>query len=104
VAGEVLKQASWSAESLEVGHYRDRDGREIDLIVSERRSGRVAAVEAKPTATPSARHAKHLAWLRDQLGERFTVGLVVHAGEVVLPLGDRLWAVPWSYLWRSDLG
>jgi predicted AAA+ superfamily ATPase len=98
VLSEILKQVSWSAESLEVGHYRDRDRHEIDLVVADRRSGAVAAIEAKLTATPTARHARHLARARDQLGARFTVGLVVHAGDRVLPLGDRLWAVPWSCL------
>lgn len=102
VITEILKQVGWSAESLEVGHYRDRDGREVDLVVMDRRSGALGGVEVKLTATPSARHARHLAWLRDQLGDRFTVGLLVYAGDRVLPLGDRLWAVPWSCLWRSD--
>ncbi|MGQ0467881.1 MAG: ATP-binding protein [Sporichthyaceae bacterium] len=101
VATEILKQASWSPESLEVGHYRDRDRREIDVVVTDRRSGAIAAVEVKMTATPNVRHARNMAWLRDGLGPRFTVGLVVHAGDAVLPLGDRLWAVPWSCLWRG---
>jgi len=104
VLTEILKQASWSTESLELGHYRDRDGREIDLVVSDRRTGTVAGIEVKLTATPLARHARHLAWLRDQLGGRFSVGLVLHAGANVLPLGERLWALPWSCLWRSDGG
>jgi hypothetical protein len=40
--------------------------------------------------------------LRDKLGDRFKAGLVVHAGSQVLPLGDRIWAVPVSALWRTD--
>lgn len=102
VLTEILKQAGWSAESLEIGHYRDRDRREVDLVVSDRRTGAVAGVEVKLTATPTARHARHLGWLRDRLGSRFRVGLVLHAGATVLPLGDRLWAVPYSALWRAD--
>jgi uncharacterized protein len=43
------------------------------------------------SGTPQARY---LASLRDRLGERFTVGVLVHAGMQTLPLGDRLWAVP----------
>jgi hypothetical protein len=31
-----------------------------------------------------------------------TVGLVVHAGRQMLPLGERLWAVPVAALWRDD--
>jgi hypothetical protein len=43
-----------------------------------------------------------MAALRDQLGTRWSVGLVIHAGTQTLPLGDRLWAVPVSALWRND--
>ncbi len=64
--------------------------------MSDRRSGRFAGIEVKLTATPTERHARTLA------RERFTVGLVVHTGRHPLPLGDRVWAVPVSTLWRSD--
>jgi predicted AAA+ superfamily ATPase len=102
VITEVAKQTGWSERSLTLAHYRDRNGAEIDLIVEDRRTGQVAALEIKLTATPTERHARHLATLRDGLGDRFTVGLVVHAGRQILPLGPRLWAVPTPTLWRSD--
>lgn len=102
VVTEIHKQATWSEAAVDLAHFRDRNGPEIDLIIEERRTGLVAGIEAKLTATPTARHARHLAFLRDRLGDRFTVGLVVHAGRQTLPLGDRLWAVPISTLWRHD--
>lgn len=102
VLTEILKQASWAQPSMEIAHYRDRDDREVDLIVSDRRTGMVSGIEVKSTATPTARHARHLAWMRDSQGSRFGVGLVLHAGKTVLPLGDRLWALPASALWRDD--
>jgi uncharacterized protein len=102
VITEVLKQATWSERSVELSHFRDRDGAEVDLIVEDRRSGELAGLEIKLTATPTARHARHLGALRDRLGDRFTTGLVIHAGSQILPLGDRIWAVPVSALWRSD--
>ncbi len=102
VVTEVCKQAGWSEHSVDLHHFRDRHGAELDLIVSDRRSGRFAGVEIKLTATPVVRHARTLASFRDSYGDRFTVGLVLHAGRHVLPLGDRLWAVPVSALWRND--
>ncbi|MGH8920594.1 MAG: DUF4143 domain-containing protein, partial [Actinomycetes bacterium] len=102
VATEVLKQASWSQRSVEVSHFRDRDGAEIDLVVEDRRSGAVAGIEVKLTSTPLARHARHLTRMRERVGARFSVGLVVHAGRVTLPLGADIWAVPISALWRHD--
>jgi hypothetical protein len=59
-------------------------------------------VEVKLGASPTVRDARHLALLRDALGERFSVGVVVHTGPHALPLGERLWAVPVSGLWRDD--
>lgn len=102
VINEVFKQATWAERSVEVAHFRDRDGAEVDLIVEDRRSGEVAGIEIKLTSTPTVRHARHSGTLRDKLGDRFTTGLVIHAGSQTLPLGERLWAVPVTALWRSD--
>jgi hypothetical protein len=102
VMAEIHKQASWSEAPLTISHYRDRNGPEVDIVVEERRRGQVAGIEVKLTSTPTHRHAHHLAGLRNRLGKKFMVGIVLHAGPQVLPLGDRLWALPVSALWRSD--
>lgn len=102
VITEVLKQATWSERSVDLSYFRDRDGAEVDLIAEDRRTGELAGLEIKLTSTPTARHAKHLMMLRDKLKNRFVTGLVVHAGSQTLPLGDRIWAVPVSALWRMD--
>jgi predicted AAA+ superfamily ATPase len=102
VIAEVYKQTGWSERTLDLAHFRDRNGAEIDLIVEDRRTAQVAGLEFKLTATPTERHARHLEMLRDRLGSRFTAGLVVHAGRQMLPLGERLWAVPVAALWRDD--
>ena len=59
----------------------------------------MAAVEVKASATLTARDWKWLAALRDARGKRFKSGIVIHAGEQTVPLGDRLWAVPYAGLW-----
>ena len=56
-------------------------------------------IEIKATASPSAADARHIAWLRDQVPERFLAGIVLHTGPAVLPLGRRIWALPISALW-----
>lgn len=103
VVTEICKQTGWSDRAVDLHHFRDRRGAEIDLVVTDRRSGAIAGVEIKLTATPTERHTRTLAAFRDHYGDRFTVGLLVHAGEHSLPMGERLWAVPVSALWRSDL-
>jgi hypothetical protein len=39
--------------------------------------------------------------LRDQLGKRFRVGVLLYAGEQALPFADRLWALPLETLWST---
>lgn len=97
VVGEIAKQVSWADRPINLSHYRDRDQREVDLILERGRD--LVAVEVKATATPTASHAKHLAFLRDRTGDRFRCGVVLHTGRQRLPLGDRLFAAPISSLW-----
>lgn len=102
VLTELHKQAGWSERHVDLSHFRDRDGAEVDCIVEDRRTAEVAGVEVKFTSTPRERDARHLALLRNRLGDRFRTGLVVHTGDRVLPLGDRLWAVLLGSLLRAD--
>ena len=43
--------------------------------------------------------AKHLMRLRDAVGDRFAAGVVLYLGDRVVPLGDRVWALPVTSLW-----
>ena len=97
VVGEIAKQAAWAERPVALSHYRDRDQREVDLVLERGRE--VVAVEVKATSTPAASHARHLAYLRDRIGDRFRGGIVLHTGNQRVPLGDRLCAVPVSSLW-----
>jgi hypothetical protein len=54
----------------------------------------VVALEVKATTAPSRDDARHLAWLRDQLGDRFLAGAVLHTGPAQFALGARIFAVP----------
>ena len=78
--------------------YRDRDKREVDLVV-ESASGDVVAIEANATAATTASGVRGLRVLRGKLGERFKTGVVVYSGEHMLPIEDRIWAVPLAGLW-----
>ncbi|MGQ0715941.1 MAG: ATP-binding protein [Pseudonocardiales bacterium] len=84
---------------LRLYHLRDRNGdHEVDLI-AELDAHRLVAIEVKATAAPRLDSARHLIWLRDQLGERFVVGVVLHTGPRVFPLDDRIIAAPVAALW-----
>ena len=98
VAGELARQLTWSGDRVSLQHFRSREGTEVDLVL-ESADGRVAAVEVKAARSVQAADFRHLAWLRDRIPEEFVQGVVLHAGEEVLPFGDRLTALPVSALW-----
>lgn len=80
-------------------HLRQQDGRhEVDIVL-ESATGHVVGIEIKASAAPSASDARHLIWLRDQLGERFTAGVVLHTGTGTFALGERITALPIAALW-----
>lgn len=96
---ELVKQAEWSETRPSVFHFRTRAGaREVDAVL-ERRGGQIVGVEMKTSASLSRRDFRGLEALRDERGDAFVAGVVIHAGEQTLPFGDRLWALPVSALW-----
>ena len=81
-------------------HLRDRAGRhEIDLVI-EFGGGRVAGIEVKATASPDRSDARHLEWLRGELGDRFVSGVVLHTGPRAFELADKIIAAPISTIWK----
>jgi uncharacterized protein len=55
----------------------------------------------KASATPRLRDTSALGILRDRLGKRFRLGIVLHLGSESLPLDDRIAAVPLAGLWSD---
>ncbi|WP_449060454.1 ATP-binding protein [Planomonospora algeriensis] len=95
---EITKLLSFCDDPPTLWYYRDKEQREIDFIL-EASDGRIIAIEIKASTSPSASSAKHLAWLRDKLGNRFVQGIVLHLGPQSLSFGDRILSLPMSALW-----
>jgi len=99
VAAQVRAELAVSRLGPRLYHLREEHGRrEVDLVV-ETASGTLIGIEVKASATVTASDARHLAWLRDETGDAFAAGIVLHTGPHVFPLGDRLVAAPVSALW-----
>ena len=98
VFAEVLKLMTASDLRLTPHHYRDRDTREVDIVL-ERDDGMVAAIEVKASATVKAGDFSGLRALADACGDRFAFGVVLYDSTDVVSFGDRLAAVPLSSLW-----
>lgn len=100
VVGEVKKQLAWSGTRAQMFHFRDQHGAEVDLIL-EHPDGRIVAVEVKAASTTQGRDFKHLAALRDKLGNRFVHGFVLSMHPTPVAFGDRLTGLPISALWTN---
>lgn len=100
VAGEIRRQRAWSEQTFRLSHFRDRSAGEVDLIL-ETPDGRIAGIEVTSSSRVSAKDARWLSRLRDQLGKRFVAGLVLHTGIAGGPFGDRIAAVPMDVLWTT---
>ena len=68
----------------------------MDIIIDTPQG--VIGVEVKTTSTARSAHFKHLAGLRDRLGEEFRLGVVLTTGGTQRA-GDRLVSLPISSLW-----
>jgi predicted AAA+ superfamily ATPase len=99
VAAQLRPEIPVCAKPPRLYHLRQEQGRhEIDLI-AELGGDRVIAIEVKADAAPGSDTAKHLRWLRDELGKRFVLGLVLHTGPRVFELDERITAAPIATLW-----
>ena len=98
VLAELLKLASWSDDRYEFSHFRDKERKEVDIVIEDRR-GRVVGIEVKASATVTTRDFAGLRRLSEACDDRFVLGLVLHDHEHVVPFGERLFAAPISALW-----
>ncbi len=99
-AMQLVRQLPWSRQRPTLWHFRDRSGKEVDLVL-EHPDGRVAGIEVKASSTVGERDFRGLRFLKDRLGPRFAYGVVLHTATEALPFGDRLAALPLSALWSA---
>jgi predicted AAA+ superfamily ATPase len=82
-------------------HLRLEHGRrEADLLL-EASDGRIVAIEVKAAAAPTREMARHLIWLRDQLGDIMVGGVLFHTGPRPFSLEERILALPIWALWAG---
>ena len=99
VMSQVRAELRASDPELRAYHLRLDGGRhEVDILL-EAPDGRVIGIEVKADSAPASGSARHLGWLRDELGNRFVAGMVLHTGPRPYVIGDRLLALPICCLW-----
>ncbi len=100
VIEELRRQMSLRMPAPGLFHYRDGSGNEVDAVL-EQRDGTIVGVEVKASATVTPGDTRGLRALRSATGDRFVRGIVLYTGEEIVPLGERLVAVPISALWSA---
>ncbi len=98
-ATELLAHIETAAEETQMFHARDRDGKEVDIVLESR--GKIVGIEVKSSNVVSRDDAKGLMWLRERLGDAFAGGAVLSSGRIPFQIDDRLWALPLSALWTA---
>lgn len=98
VFSEVQKLMTESDLRVAAHHFRDRDGREVDIVL-ERDDGMIVGIEVKASATVKTGDFSGLKALAEAAGDRFAYGVVLYDSTDIVPFGDRLAAAPLSCLW-----
>lgn len=100
VFNELKRQASWHDDFMSFYHYRDRDRREVDIVI-ERGSGAIAGIEVKASGTVTKTDLRGLRRLKEITGSRFVGGVVLYDGEISAGFGNGIYAVPLRMLWEG---
>jgi predicted AAA+ superfamily ATPase len=96
---EILRLSSWSDAKPTLLHYRTQRGDEVDLVLEH--GGKVFGIEVKASETPLPKNFRGLHALASRAGKDFAGGTVLHCGQMTIPFGENLWAVPISALWAN---
>jgi hypothetical protein len=98
VVGEILKQTSWTDAVAGVGHWRTRDGDEVDLVI-ERDDGTIIGFEVKAAGRVPGDDFGPLRKLRALTGDSFHAGVALYTGTRSYNFEDRLHVMPIDRLW-----
>jgi uncharacterized protein len=96
VLAEIVKTFAHRGMVPQVYFWRTSAGVEVDFLVEW--GGRLVPIEVKLSATPRPAMAASIEAFRKDLGELALPGYVVHSGDIDLPLGEGVKALPFGRL------
>lgn len=97
VFNELQKQLSWNTKNLKLYYWRTTDGKEVDFVVENMR-GQIVGIEVKAKTTISPSDWFSLKLLESQIGNDFLKGMVIYNGKNIIPLSQKISAIPLSLL------
>ena len=96
VLSEILKTLVHQGKEPQVYFWRTSAGSEVDFVVES--GGKLIPIEVKLSGTPRAAMASGIRAFCEDLGARACPGYVIHPGDVRLPLGSHVTALPFGEL------
>lgn len=93
---EIVKTLVHRGEEPQVYFWRTNSGTEVDILVQS--GERLVPIEVKLSATPRPEMAAGIKRFRRDFGPQAAPGYVIHPGEITLPLGPEVTALPFAAL------
>jgi len=85
VYSELLKEATYSKNSVDVYHFRDLRKKEVDFVL-ENRNGNIIGVEVKAKASIKKSDLKGMIELAKEAKDKFSRGIIFYGGNEVKPI------------------
>jgi hypothetical protein len=96
VLSEIIKALSHRGIDPQVYFWRTVAGTEVDIVVTA--GAKLVPIEVKLSATPRPAMAAAVKTFQDDFGDKAMAGYVVHPGDITLPLGPNVTALPFNRL------
>ena len=96
VLSEIVKTLTHRGQDPQVYFWRTSTGTEVDIVIET--GGKLVPIEVKLSATPRPSMAASIKTFREDFGDKAMPGYVVHPGDVRLPLGSNVTALPFGEL------
>lgn len=96
VLSEIVKTFTHRGTDPQVYFWRTTVGTEVDFVVET--GGNLVPIEVKLSATPRPAMASAIKIFQKDFGDKALPGYVVHPGDIMLPLGPDVTALPFAEL------
>lgn len=96
VVSEIVRTLTHRGIDPQVYFWRTSSGTEVDLVVET--EGKLVPIEVKLSATPRPAMASSLKTFQQDFADKILPGYLVHLGDIRLPLGSGVTALPFGEL------
>lgn len=96
VVSEIYKTLIHRGIDPQMYFWRTSTGTEVDIVIES--EGMLVPIEIKLSSTPRPAMAKSLKTFQEDVGDRAASGYLLHTGDIRLPLGTGVTALPFAEL------